>query len=78
MTTTTFPPPAVEADQVLPQLRERGYAVLNAATVSQWVNSPGHCQAMMSATYVHVGGACRYNASTQYGYYWTIDLGKPF
>ena len=49
-----------------------------AATVSQWVNSPGHCQAMMSATYVHVGGACRYNASTQYGYYWTIDLGKPF
>jgi len=36
MTTTTFPPPAVEADQVLPQLRERGYAVLNAATVSQW------------------------------------------
>ena len=48
------------------------------ATVNQWVNSPGHCQAMMSATYVHVGGACRYNAGAQYGYYWTIDLGKPF
>jgi len=36
MTTTTFSPPAVEADQVLTQLRERGYAVLNAATVGQW------------------------------------------
>ena len=48
------------------------------ATVNQWVNSPGHCQAMMSATYVHVGGACRYNARAQYGYYWTIDLGTPF
>jgi uncharacterized protein YkwD len=48
-----------------------------AATVGQWVNSSSHCQAMMSATYVEVGGACRYNASATYRYYWTIDLGKP-
>ena len=48
-----------------------------AATVNQWVNSPGHCQAMMSATYVHVGGACMYNAGAQYRYYWTNDLGRP-
>ncbi|MFT4194899.1 CAP domain-containing protein [Ottowia sp.] len=48
-----------------------------AATVSQWVASPSHCQAMMSATYVHVGGSCMYNASATYRYYWTIDLGRP-
>lgn len=48
-----------------------------AATVNQWVNSPAHCQAMMSASYVHLGGACRYNASSAYKYYWTIDLGSP-
>ena len=48
-----------------------------AATVNQWVNSPDHCSAMMDATYVDLGGACRYNASAQYRYYWTIDLGKP-
>lgn len=49
-----------------------------AATVGQWLaSSDGHCQAMMSATYVNVGGSCMYNASSTYRYYWTIDLGKP-
>ena len=47
------------------------------ATVSQWVDSAPHCQAMMSATYVEVGGSCMYKAGTAYGYYWTIDLGRP-
>ena len=48
-----------------------------AATVAQWVASAPHCQAMMSATYVDVGGSCMYNANSTYRYYWTIDLGKP-
>ena len=48
-----------------------------AATVDQWVNSPPHCQAMMSATYVELGGSCMFKAGTTYRYYWTIDLGRP-
>lgn len=48
-----------------------------AATVNQWVNSPDHCNAMMSASYTQVGGSCMTNASATYRYYWTIDLGRP-
>ena len=47
------------------------------ATVNQWVGSQPHCEAMMSATYVDVGGSCMSNASSAYRYYWTIDLGRP-
>ena len=47
------------------------------ATVQQWLGSPPHCQNLMNATFVHVGGACRLNPSSTYGYYWTIDLGAP-
>ncbi len=48
-----------------------------AATVNQWVTSAPHCQAMMSATYVDVGGSCMSRAGSTYTYYWTIDLGRP-
>ena len=48
-----------------------------ADTVEQWLGSPPHCQNLMSASFVHVGGACRANPNSTYRYYWTIDLGAP-
>lgn len=47
------------------------------ATVQQWLDSPPHCQNLMNASFVQVGGACRANPNSTYRYYWTIDLGAP-
>lgn len=49
------------------------------SVMSAWINSPGHCANLMSASYVHVGVACRPAASTSNSYsrYWVMDLAKP-
>ena len=47
-----------------------------AATVAQWLASPPHCQALMSAVYQEVGGSCAHRGATSYGYYWTLNLGR--
>ena len=38
--TTLFSPPCIAADQIQPNLQCHGYAVLNATTVSEWVQVP--------------------------------------
>lgn len=49
-----------------------------ASAVQQWLESTaGHCDSVMDAKAVDVGGACAYGASTTYRYYWTLDLGRP-
>lgn len=48
-----------------------------AGTVQQWLDSPPHCQNLMSRSFVHVGGACYANPRATYGHYWTLDLAAP-
>jgi uncharacterized protein YkwD len=69
------------------RVRAAGYAFRAAAeniasgnadasrTLTQWLNSSGHCQNMMSALYVHVGIGHAMSASGQH--YWTMDLAAP-
>lgn len=48
-----------------------------AATVQQWISSPGHCANLMSATYVDTGIGYGRNDKATYRYYWTQTFGKP-
>jgi len=48
-----------------------------AATVQQWINSPGHCANLMSATYVDTGIGYGYSATSTYKHYWTQNFAKP-
>jgi uncharacterized protein YkwD len=45
-------------------------------TVQQLLNSPGHCQNMMSALYVHLGVG--YARSLRGEHYWTLDFATPW
>jgi len=45
--------------------------------VAGWLASPDHCHNMMNANIVEMGSACRYNASSRYGFYWVINFGHP-
>ena len=53
--------------------------VSNAAgAIALWRSSTmGHCDAMMSTTWKEIGASCVARQGTQYGYYWTLDFGKP-
>jgi uncharacterized protein YkwD len=44
--------------------------------VDHWLNSPGHCANMMNSSYRDIGVACASSASSGYGTYWTMDLGR--
>ena len=45
--------------------------------VDGWMVSDGHCANIMNAVFVDIGVVCvAGNASTTYGTYWTMDLGK--
>lgn len=46
-----------------------------AATFQQWRNSPGHNANMLSANYSAIGIGRAYDASSQYGWYWTTNFG---
>ena len=48
-----------------------------AATVQQWISSPGHCANLMSATYVDTGIGYGYSATSTYKHYWTQNFAKP-
>ncbi len=43
-----------------------------------WLDSPGHCQNIMSAAYAEVGFACTENNQSDYGRYWTTVFGTRF
>jgi uncharacterized protein YkwD len=46
-----------------------------AATVTQWMNSDGHCANIMNKTYTQLGVGYWYNASSTYRHYWTQNFG---
>lgn len=44
-------------------------------TFTQWMNSPGHCQNMLSGRYREIGIGHAYVPRSQYGHYWTQVFG---
>lgn len=46
-----------------------------AATVQQWIASPGHCANLMSKSYVDTGIGYGYSATAKYKHYWTQNFG---
>jgi len=50
-----------------------GYTLTAASAVQGWLDSPGHCRNLMSASYQDLGGGCRYNPDSTYRTYWTTD-----
>ncbi|MDP3278849.1 MAG: CAP domain-containing protein [Deltaproteobacteria bacterium] len=46
-----------------------------AATMTQWMNSPGHCRNIMTAGYRALGVGYAYSASSTYRHYWTQNFG---
>jgi uncharacterized protein YkwD len=53
-----------------------GYTTVGQ-TVDAWMASDGHCANLMNPNFSDFGLACARNAASQYGSYWTIDLGRP-
>lgn len=45
------------------------------ATFAQWLNSPGHCQNMMSARAREIGIGHAFDDGARYGHYWTQVFG---
>ena len=41
-----------------------------AATVEQWMNSPGHRANILNAKFTHIGVGYQYSAGSTYGHYW--------
>jgi len=46
-----------------------------AATVTQWMNSDGHCANIMNKTYTQLGVGYWYSATSTYRHYWTQNFG---
>ena len=46
------------------------------AVITSWINSPGHCQNLMSRSYRDVGVACARSDAAAYSHYWTMNLGR--
>lgn len=46
------------------------------SVITTWINSPGHCQNLMNATFRDIGVACVRNDAASYRFYWTLDLGR--
>lgn len=46
-----------------------------AAVIDGWMASDGHCANIMSPAFHDIGLGCARNANSQYGIYWTMDLG---
>ncbi len=46
-----------------------------AQTVTQWMNSDGHCANIMSAKYTQLGVGYFYSATSKYKHYWTQNFG---
>jgi uncharacterized protein YkwD len=45
--------------------------------MTAWLDSPGHCENIMNATYTEVGVACVSNQASLYKVYWAMELGRP-
>lgn len=53
-----------------------GYDSVNAV-LQGWINSPGHCANLMSASVTNLGAARYTSATSSYGIYWTQVFGRP-
>ncbi len=45
--------------------------------IKAWLNSPSHCQQMLSPAYTELGVACVKLDNTYYRRYWTMNLASP-
>lgn len=45
------------------------------SVMESWMNSPAHCKNIMQAGYQDVGVSCINNPSSQWGTYWSMELG---
>jgi len=45
--------------------------------ITAWLDSPGHCENLMSTSFTEVGVACVRNDAARYGQYWAMSLGRP-
>ncbi len=48
-----------------------------SAVVNGWLESPGHCQNIMNATFTEMGMAKAEEPDSRYSTYWTQTLGNP-
>lgn len=46
-----------------------------AQVVADWMASPSHCVNMMQPEFRDLGVSCKTNAASEYGIYWTLELG---
>jgi uncharacterized protein YkwD len=46
------------------------------ATMTQWLNSPGHCANIMNKNYKELGVGYGENAGARYRYYWVQNFGR--
>lgn len=47
------------------------------ATMTQWLNSPGHCANIMGRNFTQVGFGYDYNSASTYKHYWVQNFAKP-
>lgn len=47
------------------------------AVVHSWMSSPHHCENIMQTQFRDVGVSCVSNPASQWGNYWTMELGAP-
>lgn len=50
-----------------------GFATAESV-VAAWMNSPSHRDNILGAHFRHLGVAAAFQATSRYGYYWTLDL----
>lgn len=48
-----------------------------ASVMRAWQGSAEHCRSMLDPAFTQVGVACVGRPSTDWGTYWTIELGRP-
>jgi uncharacterized protein YkwD len=47
------------------------------SVMTAWLESEGHCRNLMSPAFAEVAVACVRDATSSYGTYWTMKLGRP-
>ena len=47
------------------------------ATMTQWLNSAGHCANIMNKNFTQIGFGYDYGAASTYKHYWVQNFGKP-
>ena len=45
--------------------------------VAAWLQSPVHCEIIMTQSFTEIGAACFHNKDTKYKTFWTVVFGSP-